>query len=392
MEDSPSRETAVPWHKMPPNLMLSLSEKKRPKPKERRELVRIVIDDVVSKVRGRPGRAKLREIAKKIVDQYPCSFQDREVSGTKIIGTGYDSLFIQLENRLENISRPITFSSTTRPAVSEDAVKRKSALSDRYGCVEWQPAVENITELESKQDDLKSSFRTRHLQESYVRNLMAETYSIQRATINKGSTLKTVLEEWPFLFEAVHLFDHTCTLLGLPVQTKLAEEISRKGKNIKDFLDSNGMKMPPGEDPVQLISGIAEYFKEKPDLLFYQSEESTAAGLSIPSTPCILIMDDRRFKIAVDQEVVNDHINSPIVALSYAFSLFYVLNIKYPKEMSLTLEFIQRVFLGINPDRGSKAEKKGTKHQHIPPRLLKFLRDLNNFENPWMAVSVGLVG
>ncbi|XP_062413480.1 uncharacterized protein LOC134132903 isoform X2 [Pungitius pungitius] len=143
--------------------------------------------------------------------------------------------------------------------------------------------------------------------------------------------------------------------------------------------------MPPGEDPVQLISGIAKFFKEKPDLLFYQSEESNAAGLSIPSTPCILIMGDQRFKIAVDQEVVNDHINSVIVALSYAFSLFYVLNIKYPKEMSITLEFIQRVFLGINPERGSKAEKKGTKHQHIPPRLLKFLFELNNFENPWMA-------
>lgn len=271
MEDSPSRETAVPWHKMPPNLMLALSEKKRPKPKERRELVRIVIDDVLSKGRGRPGRAKLREIAKKIVEQYPCSFQDREINGNKVIGTGYDALFIQLENRLENISRPFTFSSTTRPAESEDAVRRKSTLSDRYGCVEWQPAIENITELESKQEDLKSGFKTHHLQESYVRKLMTETYSIQRAMINNGSTVKTVLEEWPFLFEAVHLFDHTSTLLGLPVQTKMAEEMSKKGKSIKDFLDSNGMKMS-GEDPVQLISGIAKFFKEKPDLLFYQSE------------------------------------------------------------------------------------------------------------------------
>lgn len=56
-----------------------------------------------------------------------------------------------------------------------------------------------------------------HLQE--MSQLMAETYCIQRATINKGSPVKTVLEEWPFLFEAVHLFDHTCTLLGFLVQT-----------------------------------------------------------------------------------------------------------------------------------------------------------------------------
>lgn len=255
-----SRETYdVPWHKMPPNLMLALSEKKRPTPKERREPVRIVIDNVLSKERGRPGRTKLQEIVKKIVEQCPCSFQDRELNGTKVIGTGYDAFFIQLENRLENIRRPSTVSSTKRPAEGEDAVRKKSTLSDRYGCVEWQPAIEDIAELESKQDDLKSAFKTHHLQESCVHKLMTETYSIQPATINKGST-------------AVHLFDHTCTLLGLPVQTKLAEEMSRKGKSIKHFLDSNGMKMSPGEDPVQLISGIVEFFKEKPDLLFYQSE------------------------------------------------------------------------------------------------------------------------
>ncbi|KAI7798563.1 uncharacterized protein LOC130567110 [Triplophysa rosa] len=209
---------------------------------------------------------------------------------------------------------------------------------------------------------------------------MAETYSIQRATINKGSTVNTVMEEWPFLFEAVYLFDHTCTLLGFPVQQKLAEELSKKGKTIIDFLDSKGMKMQLVENPVQLISAIAKFFKENPDCLFSQHEDSTFA--SIPSTPCILIMANGLFKIAVDQEVVNDHITSPIVALSYAFCLFYVLNIKYPKEMGLTLEFIQRVFLGINPERGSKAEMKGTKHQRIPPRLLKFLYELNNFENP----------
>jgi len=161
MEDSPSRETAVPWHKMPPNLMLAISERKRPKSKERRELV---TDDVLSKGHGRPGRAKVREIAKKIVEQYPCSFQDRKLNGIKVVGTGYDGLFIQLENGLENISRPFIFSSTKRPAESEDAVSRKSTLSDHYGCVEWQPAIENITELESKQDELKSGFKTHHLQ------------------------------------------------------------------------------------------------------------------------------------------------------------------------------------------------------------------------------------
>ncbi|XP_032428183.1 uncharacterized protein LOC116725887 [Xiphophorus hellerii] len=169
---------------------------------------------------------------------------------------------------------------------------------------------------------------------------------------------------------AVHLCDvaeqhleETVSEQSSSVQTRLAEELSKKEKTIKDFLGSRGVDIP-GSDAVQLLH------PESPDL-------------DLPSTPCIFIMGEQLFKVAVDQMIVNDHIKSPIAALSYAFSMFYVLNIKYPKDMSLTLEFIQRVFLGLNPKRGSKAEMKGKKHHHIPPRLLKFVNELYDFDSPW---------
>ena len=76
---------------------------------------------------------------------------------------------------------------------------------------------------------------------------MTETYCIQRTTINEGASVNALQEEWPFLLEAVHLLDHMSTLVGFPVQTKLAEELSRKGKSIKDFLDSKGMQMQQGK-------------------------------------------------------------------------------------------------------------------------------------------------
>ncbi|XP_023199664.1 uncharacterized protein LOC111610315 isoform X4 [Xiphophorus maculatus] len=234
------------------------------------------------------------------------------------------------------------------------------------------------------QEQLKTAFQTNHFPESDVRRMMAETYSVQRAAINRGNSISKLLEDWPFLFEAIHLFDHTTTLLGFPVQTRLAEELSKKEKTIKDFLGSRGVDIP-GSDAVQVISGIAKFFKEKPAQLFCQNEllHPESPDLDLPSTPCIFIMGEQLFKVAVDQMIVNDHIKSPIAALSYAFSMFYVLNIKYPKDMSLTLEFIQRVFLGLNPKRGSKAEMKGKKHHHIPPRLLKFVNELYDFDSPW---------
>lgn len=108
-----------------------------------------------------------------------------------------------------------------------------------------------------------------YLQESTIRKLVADTFSIQHDTLNKGSSVNTIKEEWPFLFEAVHLFDHTSTLLGFLVQTKLAEEVSRKGTSIQNFLYSKGMKI--GDSPAQLNSGIARY-KVNPDQFFYQNE------------------------------------------------------------------------------------------------------------------------
>uniref|UniRef100_A0AAV2IYW1 Uncharacterized protein n=1 Tax=Knipowitschia caucasica TaxID=637954 RepID=A0AAV2IYW1_KNICA len=89
---------------------------------------------------------------------------------------------------------------------------------------------------------------------------------------------------------------------------------------------------------------------------------------------------DQQFKIAVDGLLVNDHITSPIVALSYVFSMFYVCNVQYPPEMAFTLEFMQRVFFGINPERGSKAEKKGKKRHFIPPQVWKLVSQLKEFE------------
>lgn len=52
---------------------------------------------------------------------------------------------------------------------------------------------------------------------------MTETYPIQCDTINDGTAVNVIKEEWPFLFEVPHLFDHASKLLGFSVQNKLAQ-------------------------------------------------------------------------------------------------------------------------------------------------------------------------
>ncbi|XP_076746561.1 uncharacterized protein LOC143421246 isoform X2 [Maylandia zebra] len=368
--DSPSQDAySVPWHKFPSKVMDELREKKYIMGKDRREMVRIVAEDYLHKHPGRPGRQKLRELASMIVGQYPASFKLTEPFGNKPFAKdGSETLFRQLEHRIENMKRPQ--SSLKRQAGGENSTKKRPRNSDLYGCVAWDPIIEGAVcreDLLSKRDELKRAFQTQDLQESSVRKLMTETYPIQREILNDDdTTIAVVKDEWPFLFEVPHLFDHASKLLGFSVQNKLAQELSKKEKGINDFLDSKGMKM--GEGPIQLICGISKYFKEDSYKLFHKKEISADPEVELPVTPCILIRGDQQFKIAVDGLLVNDHITSPIVALSYVFSMFYVCNVQYPPEMAFTLEFMQRVFFGVNPERGSKAEKKGKKRHFIPPQ------------------------
>ncbi|XP_076731893.1 uncharacterized protein LOC143421246 isoform X3 [Maylandia zebra] len=333
--DSPSQDAySVPWHKFPSKVMDELREKKYIMGKDRREMVRIVAEDYLHKHPGRPGRQKLRELASMIVGQYPASFKLTEPFGNKPFAKdGSETLFRQLEHRIENMKRPQ--SSLKRQAGGENSTKKRPRNSDLYGCVAWDPIIEGAVcreDLLSKRDELKRAFQTQDLQESSVRKLMTETYPIQREILNDDdTTIAVVKDEWPFLFEVPHLFDHASKLLGFSVQNKLAQ-----------------------------ISADPE--------------------VELPVTPCILIRGDQQFKIAVDGLLVNDHITSPIVALSYVFSMFYVCNVQYPPEMAFTLEFMQRVFFGVNPERGSKAEKKGKKRHFIPPQVCKLVSQLKEFE------------
>src|SRR6218665_126735 len=91
----------VPWNKMPPALLLALRNKVRPEPKLRREMICIVCADVHA-IASNPGRRQLRELAERIVVKYPDSLRDQ--IGNDLVRSGSDSIFFQLEERLNNLN------------------------------------------------------------------------------------------------------------------------------------------------------------------------------------------------------------------------------------------------------------------------------------------------
>lgn len=165
---SSSCETySVPWCKMPSTIMDAFTAKRWIPANKRCVMIRIIVDDMISKRHGqRPTRAQLHEVAQKIVDEYPLSFQETQPFGNKPFATNACAvLFQQLKNRVKNMKRD---PNSKRPAAEgETPRKKKARYSDRYGCVEWEPAVEGPecrAALQLKKEELKSAFNTNDMQ------------------------------------------------------------------------------------------------------------------------------------------------------------------------------------------------------------------------------------
>ena len=77
-------------------------------------------------------------------------------------------------------------------------------------------------------------------------------------------------------------------------------------------------------------------------------------------------MTSVNFMLAIDREVVNSHMSSPMEALSMLFASYFVCNIEYSKEAAATIEFVQWYDI-FNIDQLSQAHllSKLGHHCHI---------------------------
>lgn len=146
-------------------LLNELNSKQKTTPKLLRELVKTVVGQIM-KLTKRPERQNLRTIAAKIACKWPGCFDDK--LGDIVLGSGSESLFLQLENGVDNHNRA-TISSTARKRLavqdveeadtslnSSDSNKLKKTRPsiDQYGCIDidpkGMPVGETLDTLEQK--------------------------------------------------------------------------------------------------------------------------------------------------------------------------------------------------------------------------------------------------
>ncbi|XP_056613132.1 uncharacterized protein LOC130437768 [Triplophysa dalaica] len=394
----------IPWSKMPSELTRKLENKERPTGRERRELIRLMLGEILT-ICPTPGKKHLCEIARKIVSRYPLSFRD--VIEDQVVGSGYDSLTKQLQARLDNMKRGKTSlylkRQTSSTSEGEDPPSKIRRV-DTYGCTNWQPKRLPPGETEETQkcaqEELKNMHKNKSKNTKSIQEKMLATFYTQRSDICKMETPFLVIE-WPYLFEMCGIMVHFKELTDMDVDRGA---ISSKSERVISYLMSHdkknskiggileGIESAKAKHLDPYLPGcvmlLLKHFSEDQAKMFVMVDETCLPSEvdQLPSTPCVVVcgsspLTAENLMIAVDQTIVKDGVTNCVDALVMMFVYYYCLNISYPLELGATLEFMQRCLFRINPDRGTKVEKQQSKKQQsINPKVLSLITNIADFE------------
>ncbi|KAK6460826.1 hypothetical protein HHUSO_G36946, partial [Huso huso] len=183
----------IPWEKLPTDLLYKLERQEKTSPKQRREMIRLIINEVTG-VCKRPSKKHLTDIARRIVAKYPKSLQD--VIEGHIVGSGYDSLVKQLQSRADNVKRTQfstpkrQFQHSSGSDTEEVPAKERALPQDTYGCINWDsehlPITETLASQKQQQEEMKTMFRERNWDTQIITKKMMATYYTQRKDIIRG--------------------------------------------------------------------------------------------------------------------------------------------------------------------------------------------------------------
>lgn len=298
--------------------MQCLERGKRPVPSLRREMIRIVVTEMM-KVCPSPTMRTSKEIAKKLVLKYPQSLKD--VIEGEVVGAGYHSLVKQLQARIDNKKRHATPRIQKRKSVDtsdtdEVPAVKKASVQDTYGCIKWDmkfmPVTETLETQREKKEKLRNLWEQGTFSPDEVKELMECTYFSQRKAVNNGTALQILREEWPFLFHEIGISAHYKELTGLPLTETFLKSVEKKGKQLLNFMATvcankirrvfetltrlrfqRGQLEGCSEDVKDLLLLLLSYFNEEETALFQYTEGTSLADDvqvdCLPVTPCVIV-------------------------------------------------------------------------------------------------------
>ncbi|MEQ2248569.1 hypothetical protein ILYODFUR_020366 [Ilyodon furcidens] len=157
-----------------------------------------------------------------------------------------------------------------------------------------------------------------------------------------------------------------------------------------------------GDLTFHVVQLLMAHFGESTDGLMifadaFVTPPDVKMNFTVPASPRLILLGDQihtlcKWMISIESHVICQSIQPTFQSgLAAFFAVFYVFNLQYQDEASHTLEFIQRRFICIHSERGSKAthgkvmSKRTGKVVHkrpatVNPHVATLLKNLLDFE------------
>ncbi|GAB0087439.1 hypothetical protein DMENIID0001_017410 [Sergentomyia squamirostris] len=304
---------------------------------QKRQVRRIMVNKV-RKINHYGTSDLWRNIAKKICDKYPKSFQDEHPDGT-ITATGYLGLATMMRNLNTDLNRSHMIKT------QEHEMHRQSKRVKRDNNL-WAGNVENSPNIDSDNEE--------------------DLFPKVRREINKRGVSITkvpeVIQIYDFLKDEDEIIKHFNRL----TQTDAHMLLIRIEEDYAIIFEAcNLMKnreSPPRDHNVEaLIKKLGKYFKEDPNQIIIHNEAGTTKTVlenkEAVNYPTIEIIDNDPPEIWICCQGVALHATEDMrKAILLLLIDFHVFNFIYPKKTSRILEFLQRYFLKIQPDLGTRSQ------------------------------------
>ncbi|GAA6085222.1 uncharacterized protein LOC109088557 [Tachysurus ichikawai] len=190
---------------MPQEIRSAIADGKRPKPVERRQMVRVLADEM-RRYEANTTRAQCLTVVRNIIRQYPKSFADIAPDGSLLCGG-------------------------------------KRGPTDTYGCTRFQPELppeETNDTVEQHRQRLEEIYRQEGAggaERAEVKNLMERTFSLQHRHMNTlpPPDIEDLKSKWPFLVTPRYIYAHFELLTDINVLRSLELSMEECGRAITEY-------------------------------------------------------------------------------------------------------------------------------------------------------------
>ncbi|KAK5863239.1 hypothetical protein PBY51_000285 [Eleginops maclovinus] len=211
---------------------------------------------------------------------------------------------------------------------------------------------------------------------------MAQTFAFRRQEIvDKKTSLHNIIERWPALFEVQEVNQEFLRVTTRPLEARFMQKLDEKSGELIQVVRKKGGAIREKTKLLPIVEtdtdtttkrGIAlkclipNMGESVEDLIkeFLVSEKEEAGQILQQETMAIFIIRDAQGAAPKDigiilegQEVVNK-LASVANAVAILLGFLYALNLEYPKTLKLTFEYIQKVFMELDPKGMATKVKK----------------------------------